>query len=231
MLLGKFPLYRILLDVSNRSADIVGVFEEDLPTWTTPYRMIVGPSFGIAKPQAADGLEILDHILRLLAVLANQEVNVIRHNRASIASVGLLANTLSERTSDYIHVLARDLQDRELQHLLRSFAKILDHPTCRLYPFAAIMQLPKFRNNVRCDVLGHASPRIVGKPESIGGPSEMNGGAPTVLASFNGNNGFLPDGNSTINASTIYGTTGYGGSLFGANGGDGVVFSFCCGSP
>ena len=37
------------------------------------------------------------------------------------------------------------------------------------------MQLPKFRDDVRCDVLGHASARIVGEPQSIGGPSEMIG--------------------------------------------------------
>ena len=110
MLFGKPPLHRVLLDVRNRSADIVGVFEEDYPTWTTPYRMIVGPAFSIAKPQAADGLEILNHILRLLPVLANQEVNVIRHNRASIASVDLPANTLGEGTCDNIHVVARNFR-------------------------------------------------------------------------------------------------------------------------
>ena len=54
----------------------------------------------------------------------------------------------------------------------------------------------------------------------------VNGGSPTVLASFNFSNGANPRGGLTLSGNTLYGTTEMGGNLSvnGGNG-DGTVFS------
>ena len=50
----------------------------------------------------------------------------------------------------------------------------------------------------------------------------VSGGSPTVLASFNGSNGGIPDSGLTLSGNTLYGTTNAGGVY-----GDGTVFSIC----
>ena len=51
----------------------------------------------------------------------------------------------------------------------------------------------------------------------------LSGGSPTVLASFNGSNGWSPYAGLTLIGNTLYGTTTTGGGYGGWN--DGVVFS------
>ena len=55
----------------------------------------------------------------------------------------------------------------------------------------------------------------------------MSGGGVTTLLSFNGSNGDAPQRSLTLNGSTLYGMTEFGGkSYYGSpNQGDGVVFS------
>ena len=67
-------------------------------------------------------------------------------------------------------------QDRELQHLFRSFAKTLDHPNLPAVPACghnATPQVPRRRPMRWCSDMLPA--RIVREPQSIGGPSEMIG--------------------------------------------------------
>lgn len=74
--------------------------EEDFPTWATPNGMIFGSKAERAKPQAAGILEVGDHLLGKVFVLADQEVNVIRHDGAGVTGISIVLDDVSERFSD-----------------------------------------------------------------------------------------------------------------------------------
>ena len=85
-------LDRIVLNVRNRAIDLIWMIKKYFPPAACrPHRMI-------ARPQSMDGidqrpscciLKQLDHLFRTVLVLANENMHVIRHDRAGVARVPL----------------------------------------------------------------------------------------------------------------------------------------------
>jgi len=74
--------------------------EEDLPAGTTPHGMIRRPRSRAANPQAGGFLEILKHVLGLMLVLADQSMDVIRHDRTGVTRVVVFADRLGQSISN-----------------------------------------------------------------------------------------------------------------------------------
>src|SRR5437868_5039518 len=89
--LHKIPLLRrevsfdrIVLHVTNRAANVLRRIEEDFPTGPTPDGMVVGAETERAKPQTAGNLKLRNHLLSEVLVLADHEVDVVRHDGAGV---------------------------------------------------------------------------------------------------------------------------------------------------
>src|SRR5581483_479609 len=54
-----------------------------------------------AEPQAAVSLEILDHVLGEMLVLANEDMDVVGHDRAGVARVALICDHFTEGGRDH----------------------------------------------------------------------------------------------------------------------------------
>src|SRR5438105_332289 len=78
---------RIFFDVSNRTPDLVRMIKEDFPTAANPGWMVWITETVRAKPQAAVVLKVRDHLFSGMLVFADDQVNVIAHDRARVAGV------------------------------------------------------------------------------------------------------------------------------------------------
>ena len=82
LLLWQPQRKRVLLDVGDDPANLVGVVEKHFPPVTAPGRMVGRAVVGLRQSVAASALEARDHLLRRVLVLASQEVDVVRHDCA-----------------------------------------------------------------------------------------------------------------------------------------------------
>jgi hypothetical protein len=80
-------LNRIIVDVFDRSPDVVRMIEEHLPPTAAPHAVIGCASARIANRLCARALKVPDHVLRLIAVLAYNEVRVIGHHGTCVDRV------------------------------------------------------------------------------------------------------------------------------------------------
>src|SRR5438094_9291836 len=88
MLLLRQPnLDRILLDIRNRPPDLLRMIEKHAPSRSAPDWMIHIEQFARPQQSMRFTLKIPNDLLRLMLVLANEQVHVIRHNRARVAGV------------------------------------------------------------------------------------------------------------------------------------------------
>jgi hypothetical protein len=115
---GPADLDRILLDIDDGPLDIVARIEKDLPAGAAPHRMIARPEPGRDDVFPAAGLQLLDHLLGLVAMLANDDVNMIRHGGEGVAGVTFLADDLHEAAGDDVHLVVREVPYLVLQLLL-----------------------------------------------------------------------------------------------------------------
>src|SRR5947209_6860734 len=85
-------VFGIVLDIADGSAHVGGMVEEHLPTALRPDWMI-----RIAPPQFDNGLargllKDFDHLFRFVLVLAQKDVNMIRHDRTGVTGVALFVD-------------------------------------------------------------------------------------------------------------------------------------------
>ena len=80
---------RIVLDIADGPTDFIRVAEEHLPSRPAPDGMARGAKRTFAKPRAADGLQIGDHLFCFVFVFANDEVNVVGHDGGGVAGVAV----------------------------------------------------------------------------------------------------------------------------------------------
>ncbi len=104
VLRGHSAIERVLADVANCPANVVGMVQEYLPSRLGPDWMIRRPETGRAKPQAGGLLKILDHLLSFVPVFADQQMNVIRHDCAGVTGVPIFAHRLGECVGDCANV-------------------------------------------------------------------------------------------------------------------------------
>src|SRR5215510_4706352 len=81
LLLWQPQGHRVPLDVADGPADFLRVIQEDFPaTAARPGRVIRRPVARAAEPCPAGVFERLHHLFRRMLVLADQYVNVVRHD-------------------------------------------------------------------------------------------------------------------------------------------------------
>src|SRR5207248_2170046 len=98
---GQAERKRVPLDVRDGSSDLVRMIQEDLPSSTgQPGRMIRRTVVGRDEASPARLFQDLNHFLGLVLVLADQNVNVVWHDRASVAGISLLLDHLTECQAD-----------------------------------------------------------------------------------------------------------------------------------
>src|SRR5215510_484955 len=114
------------------------MIEEDLPPAAgQPRRMVDRTVVSRAEASATRLFQSLDHFLRLVLVFADQDVDVVRHDRASVAGVSPLLDHPAECQSN---LCASGLVEGE-QGMLENFGSLLVESanlvTRRLDGFAA----------------------------------------------------------------------------------------------
>ena len=88
--------YGIVLDIFDRSTDIFRRIEKDFPARAAPYGVVGGAHGGAAKPQAAGFLQICDHLFSKVFVLADQDMNVVRHNRTRVTGIAVVRDAFAK---------------------------------------------------------------------------------------------------------------------------------------
>src|SRR5436309_1839001 len=86
-------LYRIVLDVDDCPSDVVLRVEKDFPARPAPDWMDRFAARGL-KHRPTLILKALDHFLRPMAVLADRQMHMIRHDRTRIAGITVLAHRI-----------------------------------------------------------------------------------------------------------------------------------------
>ncbi len=91
---GQASFDRIILDVLNRPTDTIGRIQKHLASWPSPRGMIRIANLFIAQKSPARLLQICDHHLGRVLVFADQDMHVIGHDAAGVASVFLARSRL-----------------------------------------------------------------------------------------------------------------------------------------
>src|SRR5262249_35260694 len=165
---------RVPLDVANRAADLVRVIQKDLPAASTGPDGMIGRSVtGGAKSQAADFLERLDHLLGLVLVLADQDMDMVGHDGARIASVALFFYRRAERRGNFSPRRIIKGKQRVTQHGSRLLVEPPHDVAGWLNSFSPVMQLAQLGDETTADLVGTAAARVVRQPPAVGGPDQM----------------------------------------------------------
>src|SRR6266404_4286720 len=108
-------------------------------------------------------------------VLADKNVNVIRHDRASITRVTFGSDNLRKAGGNASAALLIKIQSRVHQKWDGLFIELPDLLTGGLNPLPAEMKFTEFRKDVVANGMRTASARIVRQPGTVSGPDEMIG--------------------------------------------------------
>jgi len=100
MLARESEWHRVVPDVFDGPADILGGIEEDFPSGTTPSRMVGGTCAGGDERFSGRLLKVVDHFFGNVSVFANQDMDVIGHDRARVTRVTIAADRILESGSD-----------------------------------------------------------------------------------------------------------------------------------
>src|SRR5438067_4840204 len=146
---GQAERTRVPLDVRDGSSDLVRMIQEDLPSSAGQPRWVVDRTVvGRAEASTARFFQGLDHLLCGMLVLANQNVNVVWHDRASVAGISPLLDHLAEGQAD---LGAGTLVEGE-QGMLEETGGVLVEPanliTGRLHGLASEVKIPEFGKKV-----------------------------------------------------------------------------------
>src|SRR5580692_1058524 len=88
---------RVVLDVTNSPPNLVGMVEEHFPAAASnPGRMRLCSFAPFDQPVSAGEHQVGRHVLCQMLVLANENVHVIGHDRAGIASVTLFVDNAAK---------------------------------------------------------------------------------------------------------------------------------------
>jgi hypothetical protein len=99
----------------------------------------------LAQEQMTLALEVPDHFFERVAMFADQQVNVIGHDRAGVAGVLALSDHSPERSGDAIAMLVRDRNARESKDIFGCSEVISDLPRLGLFRLATMVQ---FSNSI-----------------------------------------------------------------------------------
>lgn len=122
----------ILLDVGDGATDLVGMVEEDLPSAGAPGGVIGGSEAVGAKPRAAVMLQMLDHILGAVAVLADDQVDMVEEDGAGIAGVLSRADRICESVRDALESLRHADRGGDAGEWFSLVHKTFEYPAMRV---------------------------------------------------------------------------------------------------
>ena len=135
---------------------------------------------GVAPPEgyeslATVALKVGDHLLRLVAVLADEHVDVIGHDRAGPAGVAVPRDRVREGGGDLVNLGVIELQQGVLETFLRPLIELPDFPRGGLDPLSPVVKRSQLRDQIAGDGFGGAPPRIIGEPPSVRRPDQVMG--------------------------------------------------------
>lgn len=117
---GKMLLERILLNIVDAIADLIGGVDEHLVRTRGDHRVIRTDFVGKAKAQAAADAfrEVVPHRQRIVLVGADDQVNVIPADRAGVADATVRADHVADCLCDFFALRIVNPEDREVEQLL-----------------------------------------------------------------------------------------------------------------
>lgn len=133
-------LHWILINVINRAPHVVGMIKKHFPSASSPRWMFARALSRHAKPQAAYGLEVLDHLFGAVSMLASHEVDVVAHDRTGVACIPA---ALDDFGKSICNQLERSFAQFEKWILQAPMGLLVERPNiarARLDPFSAKMQ-------------------------------------------------------------------------------------------
>ena len=113
------------------------------------------------QPRPTRGLKVVDHVLGLVFVFSNQDVYVVRHNRARVTRVFILFNNLRESVTNFLPRGLIETKERMFQHLGRPLVEVPDVAAGGLNQLPTVMKFAQFSNHVATDRLGPTPARVV----------------------------------------------------------------------
>lgn len=126
-----------------------------------------------AKPQAGRLLNILDHLFRFISMFTDYHMNVIRHDRTSVAGILMFAHRLCKAFADGPNLRRRKIRQRELKRPFGPLVEIANHRRRRLNSSPPVMKFTKLGDNFTSHSPTTASTRIVGQPRPISCQNQM----------------------------------------------------------
>ena len=114
--------------------------------------MIVRTQILSPKLQAADGPKITSNFLRVVFMLPDENMDVVRHNRTGVAGIAVLLNRSTQRIGDDGKILPVGNPAAGVSApLARSRNSLIFAPSRLLELFTAVVQLAQLRNHVAGD--------------------------------------------------------------------------------
>jgi hypothetical protein len=101
-----------------------------------------------AKPEAAVVLELFDHLFCEVLVFADQNVDMVRHNRACVASASLGLHNFAKCGGDFVSGVCVERQQRMPEDPRGFSAEVADFPTGRLNFLPSEMQVTQVRDRL-----------------------------------------------------------------------------------
>ena len=162
LLPGQSLFPRIVLNIRNRPSNVVGMIQKDFPPARAPNTM-----FGVASARGthrlgAVALEMTDHLLCSVPMLAHDQMNVVRHDCAGVHCVLSRCDNVRESVGDDFEVVGGKNEQWMLQQGSRSIVEGANLPSRRLSALAAQVQLAQFFEDVSTDQVRCASSRVIG---------------------------------------------------------------------
>jgi hypothetical protein len=97
-------------------------------------------------------LERFDHLFRLMPVLAQQDVDMVRHDRAGVASIALDADDFVECLRNLLSRWIIKSEQRMLEESPGTLVELLDHSAGWLHGFAAVVKFAQLGEHVLADL-------------------------------------------------------------------------------
>src|SRR5580704_6952536 len=116
----------IAANVADDSIKISARIQKNLPPRPAPDWMRKCPPVRLDQRVAAVLLHFLDHRLRMIPMLADQHMDVFRHDGAGVASVALFLDDVRERVSNQIDLLVVEQHHLMSQNILGVLLKLVE---------------------------------------------------------------------------------------------------------
>jgi len=167
-------LRRIVFHILDATNHIVGMFKKDIPSVTgNPNGVPFRHELLRAEFPYAPMFQFVRHLLGRVLVLANDEMDVIPHDRTGIASVFLTFDRLAECGCNRLAMRDCKFDFWMFEERVGFLVEVADHRTARLNIFATVVHFAEVLELRVANFRGAAAARIVREPRTVRGPNEV----------------------------------------------------------